>query len=109
MSHRALELLHSGEQVLLDRKLGDLQVRHAKRGQCCLGVEIVDPPAPPPMKPTPVKMPSGRRMRSSTANELELLPTVSISQLACTIARDAARATRITVRNPAAWPSTSRS
>ena len=36
----------------------------------------------PPMKPTPVRMPSGMRMRSSTTKESGALPTLFISQLA---------------------------
>ena len=44
-------------------------------------------------------------MRSRTT----ALPTLFMSQFACTMDKQAARATRIVVRKPAVWPSTSRS
>ncbi len=48
-----------------------------------------------------VRMPSGRRMRSRTTKEPEALPTLFMSQFACNIARQAARATRGAVLSPA--------
>ena len=60
--------------------------------------------APPPMKPTPVRMPSGSRMRSFMTNESDARPDSGSSASTCSIATDAARQTSIVVRRPAALP-----
>src|SRR5215469_2840089 len=65
--------------------------------------------APAPMKPTPVRMPSGRRIRSSMTKESEARPRVPSSRLTMIIASEAARQTRIVVRIPAGRPCSSRS
>ena len=51
----------------------------------------------------------GKRIRSSSTNESELLPTLFISQFACSMARQAAKATSSEVLKPAECPSISRS
>jgi hypothetical protein len=40
------------------------------------------------MNPTPANMPSGRRIRSRTTKESEVLPTLFMSQLVCSVAYD---------------------
>ena len=73
---------------------------------------VIEPPffkiAPPPRKPTPVRIPSGNRIRSMTANEPESFPPSDSRILAWIIATEAAKVTRIVVRRPAAWPRTPR-
>jgi hypothetical protein len=60
--------------------------------------------APPPRNPIPVKIPNSKRIRSITAKELDCFPSSGSRMLACIMAIEAARATRIVVRRPAAWP-----
>jgi aldose 1-epimerase len=65
--------------------------------------------APPPMKPTPVRMPSGSRMRSFITKESAARPAVGSSRLTWIIEADAARHTSKVVRIPAALPCSLRS
>ena len=60
--------------------------------------------APPPMKPTPVRMPSGRRIRSFITNELAGLPAIGNRIFTCIMAMEAAKHTKTVVHNPAALP-----
>jgi len=64
---------------------------------------------PPPMKPTPVRMPRGMRMRSMTPKEPGVLPPIESRILAWIIAIDAAKPTKIVVLRPAACPCAPRS
>src|SRR5690349_15703127 len=56
------------------------------------------------MKPTPVRMPSGSRIKSITPNDSAVLPSTDSRMLAWIMATEAARPTRIVVRRPAACP-----
>ena len=60
--------------------------------------------APPPMKPTPVRIPSGRRIKSFITNESVALPAVGSRIFTWIIATEAARHTSNVVRMPAALP-----
>ena len=59
---------------------------------------------PPPIKPTPVSMPSGSRIKSITTKDCGVFPLNDSRILVWIMATDAARQTNIVVRNPAAWP-----